>query len=257
MSKTITPKKQHELMFKMEKDFFWFVSLRENEKYFINSYFKNLPKNNIKILDAGCGTGYFVNELKNMGYDAKGFDYSDTAIELCKQRNLLINKDIFQMNIFDLKFEEESFDCIILNDVFFAFEIEDANKIIINLKKILKKDGIFIGQTAAFKFLYSQNDIVAGTKYRYNKKEISNLLVKNNFKIEKLSYRNFIFFIPFAIKRLLDKKEVDRENAKSDLQKTSNFMNKILNVIFVIDNFFLKYINYPIGGTVFWMAKKG
>ena len=32
MSKTITPKKQHQLMYEMEKNFFWFTSLRENEK---------------------------------------------------------------------------------------------------------------------------------------------------------------------------------------------------------------------------------
>jgi SAM-dependent methyltransferase len=256
MSKTITPKKQHELMYEMEKDFFWFTSLRDNEKYFINKYFKNKDKKNIRILDSGCGTGYFVAELKQMGYCAKGFDYSDTAIELSKKRGLKLDKDIFNMDIFDLKFEKETFDCIILNDVLFAFDLDEANIIIKNLKLLLKPNGILIGQTAALKFLYSQNDIVAGTKHRYTTNEIKNILILNNFKIEKLSYRNFIFFIPFAIKRFLDKKEVKKEDAKSDLQSMSKPMNKILNIIFKIDNFFLRYVNYFIGGTVFWVGSK-
>lgn len=256
MSKTVTPRKQHQLMYELEKDFFWFVSLRENERYFIDKYFKNKDRMNVKILDAGCGTGYFVYELKQNGYNVKGFDYSDTAIELCKKRGLKLNKDIFQMDIFDLKFDKESFDCIILNDVLFAFDLNEANIIIKNLKNILKPGGIIIGQTAALKFLYSQNDIVAGTKHRYTVGEINELLIKNDLEIEKLSYRNFIFFLPFALKRLLDNKRVNKESAKSDLQYMNKYLNDILKIVFKIDNFFLRYINYFIGGTVFWICKK-
>ena len=256
MSKTTTPQKQHQLMYEMEKDFFWFTSLRENEKYFINKYFKNRSNGSIDIIDAGCGTGYFVLDLKEDGFNAKGFDYSDAAIELSLNRGLSLNKDIFQMDIFDLKFEKESFDCIILNDVLFAFDIEEANTVIENLKVLLKPNGILMGQTAAFKFLYSQNDIVAGTKYRYTTKEIKKILLTNDLVVKKISYRNFVFFIPFVIKRLLDKKEVNRENAKSDLQPMSKATNAIFKIIFKIDNLFLRYINYFIGGTVFWIGKK-
>lgn len=256
MSKTVTPKKQHELMFEMEKEFFWFTSLRENEKYFIDKNFKNCNKQNVRILDAGCGTGYFVYELKQNGYNAQGFDYSDNAVELSQKRGLKLNEDIFQMNIFDLKFEKESFDCIILNDVLFAFDMNEASIIVNNLASLLKPEGIFVGQTAAFQFLYSQNDIVAGTKHRYTAGEIKKIMTDNNLRIEKLSYRNFIFFIPFLIKRLIDKKSVNKEEAKSDLKKMNPIMNSILTFIFKIDNVLLRHINYFVGGTVFWVSRK-
>jgi len=128
--------------------------------------------------------------------------------------------------------------------------------IIKNLKTLLKPNGILIGQTAALKFLYSQNYIVAGTKYRYTIKEIRQILLNNDLVIKKISYRNFVFFIPFMIKRLLDKKEVNRENAKSDLQSMGKVMNAIFKIIFKIDNFFLRYTNYFIGGTIFWIGRK-
>jgi 2-polyprenyl-3-methyl-5-hydroxy-6-metoxy-1,4-benzoquinol methylase len=150
MSKTVTPKKQHELMFEMEKEFFWFTSLRDNEKYFIDKNFKNSEKQNIRILDAGCGTGYFVYELKESGYKAQGFDYSDNAVELSQKRGLKLNEDIFQMNIFDLKFEKESFDCIILNDVLFAFDMNEASTIVNNLASLLKPEGIFFRANSSF-----------------------------------------------------------------------------------------------------------
>ena len=256
MSKTVTPAKQHQLMFKMEKYFFWFVALRENEKYFIKKYFNNRSKEDISILDAGCGAGYFVKELKDIGYNTRGFDYSDSAIKLSLQRGLELNKDIFQMDIFDLKFEQESFDCIILNDVLFAFTLDEAEIVMKNLKKLLKKDGILIGQTATFNWLYSQNDVVAGTKYRYNKKEIKELLVNNGLKIEKLSYRNFILFIPLVLKRLTSGKVTSAKNSKSELKDINMFLNKVLNFIFRVENIFLRYMNFFIGGTIFWIGRK-
>jgi len=255
MSKTVTSKAQHYLMFEMEEDFFWFTATREYQKYFINKYFENKVKNEICILDAGCATGYFILDMKREGYHVQGFDYSDTAIELGQKRGLELNKDIFKMDIFDLKFEQETFDCIILNDVLFAFDLNEANIAINNLKSLLKPNGIFVGQTAAFQWLYSQNDIVARTKYRYTKTEISNLLSTNNFSILKLSYRNFILFIPLAIKRFTVGNK-NKNNAKSELTKNNNIINSIIKIIFNIENFLLRYINYFTGGTIFWIGKK-
>lgn len=40
-----------------------------------------------KILDAGCGTGYFCGELKKLNYDVTGVDISEKAILVAKQNH--------------------------------------------------------------------------------------------------------------------------------------------------------------------------
>jgi len=49
----------------------------------------NMPKQRVRILDAGCGKGDLIYNLKTCGYksfDYTGFDCSSEAIEVCKQK---------------------------------------------------------------------------------------------------------------------------------------------------------------------------
>ncbi|HMD88448.1 MAG TPA: methionine biosynthesis protein MetW [Anaerolineaceae bacterium] len=45
-----------------------------------------------KVIDAGCGTGALINELKILGCQVSGLEYSDTAIKLCLARGLDVQK---------------------------------------------------------------------------------------------------------------------------------------------------------------------
>lgn len=38
-----------------------------------------------RVLDAGCGRGWFVGRLRELGYDVEGFDTSPTALESARQ----------------------------------------------------------------------------------------------------------------------------------------------------------------------------
>jgi Methyltransferase domain len=40
----------------------------------VNQLAGNLPKENIRILDFGCGHGYLVSDLRSIGYNADGYD---------------------------------------------------------------------------------------------------------------------------------------------------------------------------------------
>lgn len=54
--------------------------------------FEKYRKTN-KILDVGCGRGYFLKEAKKRGWEIYGTEYSDKAIELCT--NAGINEVFF------------------------------------------------------------------------------------------------------------------------------------------------------------------
>jgi SAM-dependent methyltransferase len=49
--------------------------------FFISSANFNLPTNEVKILDAGCGNGSSMWYLLNYGYDTYGIDISSKAVE--------------------------------------------------------------------------------------------------------------------------------------------------------------------------------
>lgn len=61
----------------------------------------NLPKN-AKILDLGCGPGYFLDEMKNRGYtDVTGVTLSPGDIKICEDKGHTIKK-------YDLSFIPQS-----------------------------------------------------------------------------------------------------------------------------------------------------
>lgn len=39
-----------------------------------------------RVLDAGCGTGTILLELLKRGFDAEGFDFSEEAVRLCREK---------------------------------------------------------------------------------------------------------------------------------------------------------------------------
>ena len=72
-----------------------------------------IPKNPGKALDVGCASGYWMHELKKLGWDVSGLDISEDAIEAI--RSLGFEGSLGSIE--KTKLENESFDLILLSAV--------------------------------------------------------------------------------------------------------------------------------------------
>lgn len=141
----------------------------------IDMILKYIPKKeNIHILDIGCGNGKMLGYLqKKTGAYIHGFDYSEKAIETA-QSMFTINAEFKEGIIGEINYSEEEFDAIISMDtVYFA---KDMVVFISQVKKWLKKDGVlFVG--------YQEGDVMPKTKNEYTT-VLANALEKNEMKYE-------------------------------------------------------------------------
>lgn len=89
-------------------------------RYFKKSYtmlfqksFPSVSKNAI-ILDVGCGSGYFMNLFRQEGYMRSiGIDLAYSGLLACQRDyNLIIGKDVYQMDALHTSFPSESFDVV-------------------------------------------------------------------------------------------------------------------------------------------------
>ena len=107
-------------------------------------HYDSIFPENSKILEAGCGVGSQTKIIapKNPSCHFTSIDISETSLEIAKTmiQALNIKNVMLQIgDIFDLHFEAESFDHIIV--CFVLEHLSNPVQALLNLKKVLRKGG--------------------------------------------------------------------------------------------------------------------
>ena len=95
-----------------------------------------------KILDAGCGLGFQSKYLNELGFDVIGIDAAPNMVE--QSRKLTSNCEFRVMDVRNLNFMENSFDCIICFAVLIHLNDSDCKQTLNKFYKMLKPNGILL-----------------------------------------------------------------------------------------------------------------
>ena len=105
---------------------------------FINYLSTKIVKKNRRILDIGCGYGYFLNQAKKKGWETSGVEIA-AKVASAAQKKIGKNK-IFFGQLKQAKYFSESFDAVTLWDVLFV--VENPADELKECYRILKPGGI-------------------------------------------------------------------------------------------------------------------
>lgn len=95
-----------------------------------------------QCLDLGCGIGQYSKVLMSYGYNVTSADISNIALNKVKE----FNQNVIQIDMREeLPFAQETFDLVFANLSIHYFSDKDTKKLMEEIKRILKKDGLFIG----------------------------------------------------------------------------------------------------------------
>jgi ubiquinone/menaquinone biosynthesis C-methylase UbiE len=103
-------------------------------KNFLLSYVRKYSPG--KILEVGCGTGFWIKYLREFNYNAFG---CDNSIKMLEESRLAGNKNIFLSAAEELSVKENSFDMIFCINALHHFK--DQEKFICDVSKLVKKNG--------------------------------------------------------------------------------------------------------------------
>jgi SAM-dependent methyltransferase len=100
-----------------------------------------------EMLDLGCGTGYDALALARRGFEVRGIDYAqvaiDEAIRLASAENLAI--DFRQGDVgLPLPYADGAFDSVISNLVLHSFADSDLRRIVGEVDRCLRPGGLFL-----------------------------------------------------------------------------------------------------------------
>ena len=142
------------------------VRIELHEKYSTNAIkwfdwlYENIDFSKINtLLEVGCGNGQlWMNKRKDIrNREIFLTDVSDGMLEDAKQ-NLNDNFSFFVVNCENIPFKKDFFDAIIANHV--LFYLNDLNQGLSEIRRVLKKNGIFYSTTYSKNHMREINELV-------------------------------------------------------------------------------------------------
>ena len=229
-----------------EQEHWWYKGRREILSSIISNFIYKDKK--IKILDFGAGSGTNISMLTDYG-EVHVYEKDKNTVSYLKKKFENFS-NVFVLDELD---ENVLFDLVIASDV--IEHIENDSEIIKTLSKSLKINGNILITVPAFNSLYTERDKILGHYRRYNYRTIKQI-TKNNFQIIKLSYYNFFLFFLSLLLLVLIKVFKVKSLIFSPEKTPNTFLNNIFYKIFSFEKFLLKYINFPFGVSIIYLAKK-
>lgn len=211
---------------------------------------KHIP-NDGKVLDFGCGSGLFVRELAQAGYESHGLDISSDAIAYGRLRGI---QNLSALEGHKIEFPDNTFDAVLSMDVIEHLEHEDWA--LQEIERVLKPGGVAVIMVQAFMFLWGVQDETSHHYRRYTMRGLLRVLkASTSLKVVRRSYFNTFLFPPIAVVRVICRWFGIR-GRESDFELNSPLVNKVLARVFEAERSVLRHARFPFGVSILAVCKK-
>jgi SAM-dependent methyltransferase len=242
---------EYQVMFEVEDTYWWYVGMRSIFLSLLDGQYKS--RTDLKILDAGCGTGAMLSHLRPYG-EVVGVDLSSEALRLAKKREVE-GCELVQSSLTDLPFVDEAFDLITSFDVICC--IDDDELAFGEVSRVLRPGGRVILNLPAYNPLRSEHDLAVHIKRRYTRSDVALEVEKVGLTVERVAHANTLLF-PLAAAVRVAKKLPDKSvsEARSDLRTLPPLVNRCLARVLFLERSLLQRIDFPFGLSVVCVARK-
>jgi SAM-dependent methyltransferase len=198
-------------------------------------------RENLRILNVGCGSGELSLQLAARGHQVVGIDIEEAYIDLAR-RNAAALANPVQCRFIACGIEdyhsESRFDCVVSTDV--LEHIRDDRAAFAHMMDLLEPGGLILLAVPAGQWLFGFHDEQLGHFRRYNKKSLRRL-VENWCEVQRLRYFGFTL-VPVC---LIWSKWLRRPYpvAESGDHKRSPMRSLVLRSLMKLDRF----VRMPLG----------
>ena len=241
---------EYDLMYQVETYHWWYRGMEKISLAILDHWYRR--GTDLRILDAGCGSGYaMVSYLKQYG-EVTGVDISKHAINYTRQRGAT---RLVLASVADLPFQGASFGLVSSFDVLSIEAVGDDSAALGEFSRVLTKGGRIFLRLPAYDWLYSQHDRAIHTVRRYTTAGIARQLKANGFIVEYISYIN-TFRFPFALVKRLTEKIVTPKTHSSELAIRPGKFNAVFQNILEAEAMLIPKVKLPYGLTVIAVGRK-
>ena len=226
----------------------WYVGMRRIARALLTPLLPGAGEGSRRILDAGCGTGWNLQDLGSFG-ETHGVDLSPLAAITTRRRG----GRVIQGNLLGLPYQNASFDVVTSFDVLYHAWIRDDVQAVRELARVLKPGGLILVKVPALKILWGAHDEAVHSRHRYTRAELETLLECANLKLIRSTYANSLLFPVLLSRRFLDRL-LDRHG--SDVALLPPLLERVFGGLLAIESKLVGWFNLPIGASAFAVARK-
>ncbi len=247
-------KQYYKQYYHLEREHWWFTARLSILERKVNRLLRQKP--NAKILNIGIATGATSIMLAKYG-EVTSLEYDEDCCEFVREK---CGIDVIHGSMTELPFDSNHYDLVCAFDV--VEHIEDDDKAISELKRVMNQDGNYFLTVPAFMFLWSEHDEINHHYRRYTRSSFVKLLKGQGLTPQYNTYFNSLLFLPIAAVRVLQntfKKKNTTEEKKSDFDGMNSIglVNSILKSIFLLEKPLLSLgIRLPFGISVMAIGNK-
>ena len=225
----------------------WYAGMRRIARALLTPLLQGGPEGR-RILDAGCGTGWNLQDLSTFG-DTYGIDLSPLAVITTRRRGGRVT----QGDLLGLPYASSSFDVVTSFDVLYHAWIKDDAQAVRELARVLKPGGLILVKAPALKILWGAHDEAVFSRHRYTRGEFEALLEGAGLHLVRSTYANSLLFPVLLSRRFLDR-AFNRHG--SDVSLLPPFLERLFGGLLTIEAGLLGAFDLPIGASVFAVARK-
>ncbi|MDG0817339.1 methyltransferase domain-containing protein [Bdellovibrio svalbardensis] len=238
--------------FGFEDKSFWF----QHRNLIIAEVLKKYQDRKCQVIDLGGGNGFVAQKIKSMGYPVTLVE-AGGGVYNAKRRGI---DNLYCVNLLDYQ-SSESEVCVGLFDVVEHFS--NSQVLFSKISENIPGASILMMTVPAYKWLWSEEDDIAGHFTRYTKTRLKDELNRNGYEILFCSYFFSLLILPIALFRSFPyqlKKAFDKKIGARLLSTESahvGFFQKIIRAMLKWEIWCIsRGIAIPFGGSIVVIAKK-
>jgi SAM-dependent methyltransferase len=216
---------EYKRMYYAENEHWWYLGMEAITRAVLNRFIP--PQQNLKILDAGCGTGAAMSKYLAGYGTVTGFDISPLALNYCRARNLM---PLILASVMEIPIQSGHFNLVTSFDVLYECAVTDHSIALDEFFRVLRPGGHLLLRLPAYNWLRGQHDLATHTARRYTVSRVTRLLSDSGFHPLHITYANTFLFPLVAAKRFLERIWLPAPNS-SDLSVDVGALNSLFKQI--------------------------
>jgi SAM-dependent methyltransferase len=231
---------------------FWFRGFRAFVTPLIQT--AGAGRNDVRILDCGCGTGANVEWLSKFGR-AYGFDLEETGLRLGREAG---RTRLARASVTAVPFPSGAFDIVTSFDVIYSLEDPDERTALAEMFRLLKPGGYAIVNVAAMEVLRGDHSVLSHEIRRYDRDGLRSRLTAAGFGIVRLTYTNSLLSLPLMVTRTLQRRRGlrDEQHAQHEISVPPAPLNTLLTGVLWAESLWLRAFDAPFGSSLLCLAQK-